>query len=83
VELRHKVVQFLSKLFEQCLNWLLWIPCLAHVFKVLLFVNCCDAAMREKSVIKHVSGRGVSKTNKVMVENFNAHRFYYRDDLLF
>jgi hypothetical protein len=42
-------------------------PCLAHVFKVLLYVNCCDAVIREKKVIKHVSGRGVSKTHKVIV----------------
>jgi hypothetical protein len=45
----------------------LWIPFLAHVFKDLLYVNCCDDAIREKKVIKQVSGRGVSKTHKVIV----------------
>jgi hypothetical protein len=55
-------------LLEEVSHWLLRVPCIAHVFKVLLNIYSCDAAIREEDVIKHVSRSIVSKTNKIIIQ---------------
>jgi hypothetical protein len=59
------------------------VPRPAHVFKVLLNIYSCDAAIREEEVINHVSVSGVSKTNKIIIQDFNIHWFNYHYDLIF
>jgi hypothetical protein len=42
-------------LLEQGFNWLLGIPCSAHVFKVDFQINGGDVALSAEEVVQHVS----------------------------
>jgi hypothetical protein len=70
-------------MLKEFFNWMLGVPCFAHVLKIMFNINSCDTAIREEEVIKHVSGRGVSKSDKVIIQNFNVHGIYHRYNLLF
>jgi hypothetical protein len=49
------IVCTIFNLIEQGFNWLLGIPCSAHVFKIDLQVNRSDVAISFEKVIQHVS----------------------------
>jgi hypothetical protein len=50
-----RIVGTIFNLLEQGFNWLLGIPCSAHVFKVDLHVDPSDVALSAEKVIQHVS----------------------------
>ena len=54
-------------LIEEGSHWLLGIPCLANILKVLFKVHSCDNATQEKEMIKHTSRGYVSKTDHFIV----------------
>jgi hypothetical protein len=50
-----RIVCTILNLLEQGFNWLLGIPCSAHVFKIDLQVDRSDVAVSLEEVIQHVS----------------------------
>jgi hypothetical protein len=50
-----RIVCTILNLLEQGLNWLLGIPCAAHVFKIEFQVDRSDVAVSFEEVIQHVS----------------------------
>jgi hypothetical protein len=57
-------VNTVLNLLKECFNWMLGVPCFAHVFKILLNINSCDTAIREEEVIKHVSDVVLAKPTR-------------------
>jgi hypothetical protein len=52
----NRAVHEILNLLQQGLHWLLGVPRLAHIFKVVFQVHISDAYIVEKQVVKHLSG---------------------------
>jgi hypothetical protein len=50
-----RIICTILNLLEQGFNWLLGIPCSAHVFKVDFQINGGDVAVSAEKVVQHVS----------------------------
>jgi hypothetical protein len=50
-----RIICTILNLLEQGFNWLLGIPCSAHVFKIDLKIDRSDVAVSFEEVIQHVS----------------------------
>jgi hypothetical protein len=50
-----RIICTILNLLEQGLNWLLGIPCLAHVLNIDFKINRGDVAVSAEEVIQHVS----------------------------
>jgi hypothetical protein len=68
-------------LLEKGLHWLLRVPCLTYLLEIVLQINSSDAAISEKQVFKHLSGRDVCKAYHVVIQDVKVHWLKNSDDL--
>jgi hypothetical protein len=61
-------VSIILNLLEQGLHWLLEVPCLAHVLKIVFQINSCDSAISKKQVLKNFPRHNLSKANHVIIQ---------------
>jgi hypothetical protein len=67
-------------LLEQGFNWLLGIPCSAHVFKVDFQINGGDVAVSAEKVVHHVPRGDAGEAEHVFIQNVQIHWFKNTDD---
>jgi hypothetical protein len=77
------IVHWVLNLFEHSFHWLMGIPRIAHGLEVVIQIQWGDAAISGKYILKHLTIRGVRKSNHVVIRNIKVHWFKYHSDLLF
>jgi hypothetical protein len=78
-----RIIYTILNLLKQGFNWLLGIPCSAHVFTVDLQIHRSDFAVSAEEVIQHVSGWDIGEADHVVIQNVQIHGFKNTDDLFF
>jgi hypothetical protein len=76
------IVSTVLNLLEEGLNWLLGIPCSAHVLEVDLQVNRCDVAMGLEEMVHHLSRWDVGISHHNVIQDLQVHGLQCSNDLL-